>query len=135
MKLYQAVTYTTEHCDADLIEPSFWEPSKDRSKCASEIMAEVQSDLSYLGIKGSMLDHITVEYRNSTDDNIDWSKPKDIKSPSKSKKFLDKLASDLADGKVSTVLVSYPEHTNCWGVVIEKYSNCYHIQELNIKGK
>lgn len=135
MKLYQAVTYTTEHCDADLIAPSFWEPHKDRSTCASEIMAEVQSDLNYLGIKGSTLDHITVEYRNSTDDNIDWSEPRDIKSPSKSRKFLDKLASDLADGKVSTVLVTYPRYLSQWGVEVGGYSNCYHIQELNIKGK
>lgn len=135
MKLYQAVTYTTDHCDADLIEPSFWEPHSDRTKCASEIIAEVQSDLSYLGIKGNMLDHITVEYRNSTDDNIDWSKPRDIKSPSKSKKFLDKLASDLADCKVSTVLVTYPRYLNQCGVEVGGYSNCYHIQELNIKGK
>jgi len=135
MKLYQAVTYTTDHCDADLIAPSFWEPSNDRSKCASEIMAEVKSDLGHLGIKGSSLYHITVEYRNSTDDNIDWSKPRVIKSPSKSQKFIDKLELDLAEGKVSTVLVTYPEHTNCCGAVIEKYSNCYHIQELNIKRK
>lgn len=135
MKLYQACTTTTDNSDADLIAPGFWEPHSDRSKCASEIMAEVKSDLGYLDIMGTSLDHITVEYRNSTDDNIDWSKPRDIKSPKKNQKFLDKLASDLADGKVSTVLVSYPEHTNRWGVVIEKYSNCYHIQELNIKGK
>ena len=41
---YQAVCYTTDHCDDDLIAPMFWNPTKDRKEAASEIMA-VHSEL------------------------------------------------------------------------------------------
>lgn len=108
---YQAIGYTTDHSDGDLVAPSCWDPETDRAESAKQIMDEI--DESFSGILASKNpvgpESITIDYKNSTDDNIDWSEPKTIKNWKRASKFLDTIRNGLADGTISTVTVTVPE--------------------------
>jgi len=45
---FQAVSYTTDHCDGDLIAPSCGDPNTDRAVAAKNIMSEINE--SFAGI-------------------------------------------------------------------------------------
>ena len=129
---YQAVCYTTDHCDDDLIAPSFWNPTKDRKEAASEIMTEIEQSFSYSKPqKGIGPDSITIEFRHNTDDNISWDS-KVIKSMGRSKKFLTMLEQGLADGSIITLMVTVPEYVNLCNVLIEERKDVFHINSFDI---
>ena len=128
---YQAVCYTTDHCDDDLIAPSFWKPTKDRKKAASEIMAEIEESFSYTTHKGFGPDSITIEFRHNTDDNISW-ESKVIKCMGRSKKFRTMLEQGLADGSIITVMVTVPEYVNLCNVLVNERKDVFHINSFTI---
>ena len=128
---YQAVCYTTDHCDDDLIAPSFWKPTKDRKKAASEIMAEIEESFSYTTRKGFGPDSITIEFRHNTDDNISW-ESKVIKCMGRSKKFRTMLEQGLADGSIITVMVTVPEYVNLCNVLVNERKDVFHINSFTI---
>ena len=125
---YQAVCYTTDHCDDDLIAPSFWNPTKDRKESASEIIAEIEQSFSYTNI---CPDSITIEFRHNTGDNISWDS-KVVKSIGRSKKFLTMLEQGLADGSIITVMVTVPEYVNLFNVIVNERKDVFHINSLDI---
>lgn len=125
---YQAVCYTTDHCDDDLIAPSFWNPTKDRKEAASEIMDEIELSYSYSNI---CPDPITIEFRHNTDDNISWDS-KAVKSIGRSKKFLTMLEQGLADGSIITVRVTVPEYVNRFNVIVNERKDVFHINSFTI---
>lgn len=125
---YQAVCYTTDHCDNDLIAPSFWNPTKDRKEAASEIMAVIELSYSYSNI---CPDSITIEFRHNTDDNISWDS-KVVKSIGRSKKFLTMLEQGLADGSIITVRVTVPEYVNLFNVIVNERKDVFHINSFTI---
>lgn len=141
---YQAVGYTTDHCDGDLIAPVTWNPTKDRAKSAKEIIDEVIADLCHIATKKQPgPDFITVEYRKyepDTDellepgDTTDWCEPvKVTRHLTRRSKFIQKLEAGLADGSIVTVLLTQPEYVTFIGLISE-YKNVYHIQEFKIPG-
>lgn len=125
---YQAVCYTTDHCDDDLIAPSFWNPTKDRKEAASEIMTLIELSYSYSNI---CTDSITIEFRHNTDDNISWDS-KAVKSIGRSKKFLTMLEQGLADGSIITVRVTVPEYVNLFNVIVNERKDVFHINSFTI---
>lgn len=128
---YQAVCYTTDHCDDDLIAPSFWNPTKDRKEAANEIMTEIEQSFSYTTIKGIGPDSITIEFRHNTEDNISW-ESKVVKCLGRSKKFRTMLEQGLADGSIITVMVTVPEYVNLCNVLVNERKDVFHINSFTI---
>lgn len=131
---FQAIGYTTDHCDGDLIAPSCWEPTTDRAVAAQNLMDEInESFAGILATKNNVgPESITIEYRNSTDDSTEWEEPKEIKNWKRAGKFLEKLASGLADGSICTVMVTVPKYVNAFMVQIEKRSDVFHINQFTL---
>lgn len=131
---YQAVSYTTDHCDGGLIAPSCWDPNTDRAVAAKNIMSEINE--SFAGIlatkKNVGPESITIEYRNSTDESSKWEEPKEIKNWKRASKFLETLANGLADGSICTVMVTVPEYVNAFMVQIDKRVDVFHINSFTI---
>ena len=128
---YQAVCYTTDHCDDDLIAPMFWNPTKDRKEAASEIMTEIDQSFGDTKHNGFGPESITIEFRHNTDDNISWDS-KVIKNWKRNQKFLTMLEQGLADGSIITVMVTVPEYVNACNVLIEKRSDVFHLNSFTI---
>lgn len=128
---YQAVCYTTDHCDDDLIAPSFWNPTKDRKEAANEIMTEIEQSFSYTTLKGIGPDRITIEFRHNTEDNISW-ESKVVKCLGRSKKFRTMLEQGLADGSIITVMVTVPEYVNLCNVLVNERKDVFHINSFTI---
>jgi len=131
---FQAICYTTEHCDGDLIAPSCWDPTTELTKAADQIMQEVEESFSgkIRTAKQPGPESITIEYRNNTNDNIDWSEPKEIKNWKRARAFLDKIKNGLADGSICTVMVTVPEYVNAFMVQIGKRSDVFHINQFTL---
>ena len=131
---FQAICYTTDHCDGDLIAPSCWDPNTDRAVAAKNIMTEIND--SFAGILATKNnvgpESITIEYRNSTDESTEWEEPKVIKNWKRAGKFLEKLASGLADGSICTVMVTVPTYVNAFMVQIGKRSDVFHINQFSL---
>lgn len=128
---YQAVCYTTDHCDDDLIAPMFWNPTKDRKEAASEIMTEIDQSFGDTTRKGFGPESITIEFRHNTDDNISWDS-KVIKNWKRNQKFLTMLEQGLADGSIITVMVNVPEYVNLCNVLINERKDVFHINSFTI---
>lgn len=126
---YQAVCYTTDHCDDDLIAPSFWNPTKDRKESASEIMTEIEQCFTVITDLGHI--SITIEFRHNTGDNISWDS-KVVQSMGSSKKFLSMLKQGLADGSIITVRVTVPEYVNLFNVIVNERKDVFHINSFTI---
>lgn len=126
---YQAVCYTTDHCDDDLIAPSFWNPTKDRKEAASEIMTEIEQTFACMTKFGP--ESITIEFRHNTDDNISWDS-KVIKNWKRNQKFLTMLEQGLADGSIITVMVTVPEYVNVCNVLINERKDVFHLNSFTI---
>lgn len=131
---FQAISYTTDHCDGDLIAPSCWTPTTDRAESANQIMQELNDSFgSILATKTNAgPDSLTIEYKSSTDDDIDWSEPKTIKNWKLASQFLDQIRKGLTDGTISTVMVTVPEYVNCCGELIERRVDVFHINQFEL---
>ena len=129
---FQAICYTTDHCDGDLIAPSCWEPHLSLSKAADDIMGEINESFSWmLHIADRHPDSLTIEYRNNTNDNTGWDS-KVIKNWKRNSKFFDKLRSGLADGTICTVMVTVPEYLNSSLQRIDRRSDVFHINSFTL---
>ena len=131
---FQAISYTTDHCDGDLIAPSCWKPETDRAESANQIMQEINDAFgSILATKKNAgPDSLTIEYKSSTDDDIDWAEPKTVKNWKRASKFLDQIRKGLADGTISTVMVTVPEYLNCCAVHIDRRVDVFHINQFEL---
>lgn len=131
---FQAISYTTDHCDGDLIAPSCWKPETDRAESANQIMQELDDSFgSILATKKTAgPESLTVEYKSSTDDDIDWAKPKTVKNWKRTSQFLDQIRKGLTDGTISTVMVTVPEYVNSCGVHIERRVDVFHINQFDL---
>ena len=118
--MFQAIGYTTDHSDGDLVPPAIWPVHDDRKSSAREIMREINSDIALGKFKGSL----TMDYRRKGV----WSEPFTVTSPDD--KVIRTINSGLTSGTIDCVTVTSPEFVNPAGVVIPKYENVYYIQEL-----
>ena len=67
MKWFQLISYTTDHCDGDLIAPAVWPVHLNIVDVVNELMKELRSDIAQSSAKG----HVTVDYRRKGE----WSEP------------------------------------------------------------
>lgn len=128
---YQAVCYTTDHCDDDLVAPSFWNPTKDRKEAASQIMTEIEQSFAYTTMKGLGPDSLTIEFRHNTDEDNSW-ESKVVKCLGRSKKFMTMLEQGLADGSIITVMVTVPEYVNLCNVLVNERKDVFHINSFTL---
>lgn len=130
MKIFQSVTYTTDHCDGDLIPPSFWPPHVGKNackQCAAEIISEIKEDIAKCGIGG--LDHVIIECRlNGT-----WQKQK--KFSKTGDRRLKTIQEKLEAGQIDCVRVESPEYVNVCGQLIDSYANVYYINSFGDPSK
>lgn len=131
---FQAISYTTDHCDGDLIAPSCWKPETDRAASANQILQELGDSFgSILATKANAgPDSLTIEYKSNTDDDIDWAEPKTVKNWKRASKFLDKIRKGLTDGTISTVMVTVPDYVNNCGVHIERRVDVFYINQFEL---
>ncbi len=118
--MFQAIGYTTDHSDGDLVPPAIWPVHDDRKSSAKEIMREINSDLAMGKYKGAH----TVDYRRKGV----WSEPFTVASLDD--KVIKTITSGLTSGTIDCVTIKSPEFVNMNGVVIAEYTNVYYIQEL-----
>ena len=131
---FQAIAYTTDHCDGDLIAPSCWKPEADRAESANQIMQELGDSFGSILVTKANAgpDSLTIEYKSSTDDDIDWAEPKTVKNWKRASQFLDKIRKGLTDGTISTVMVTVPDYVNNCGVHIERRVDVFHINQFDL---
>ena len=127
MMIVQSVSYTTDHCDGDLIPPSFWPThvgSAGIKKCAEEIIKEVKEDIAnHVDFVGD--GKIKVEVRK---DDV-WQAPKYFSKSSDRR--LKTIQDGLANMKIDCIRVEIPEFVNGAGVLINSYANVYY---MNVVG-
>ncbi len=130
---FQAICYTTDHCDGDLIAPACWEPSASINEAAIQIMQEIEESFAdkIRTAKQPGPDYLTIEYRLDTTESTEW-RFKIVKNWKHNKDFFAMLQKGLADGTITTVMVNVPEYLNYWGVMIEKRSDVFHINSFTI---
>ena len=130
---FQAICYTTDHCDGDLIAPACWEPTQDRATAAQDLMQEIEESFAdkIRTAKQPGPDYITIEYRYDTKDSCEWCS-KTIKNWKRNKDFIDQLRKGLADGTCCTVMVTVPEYLNYAMVQIDQRSDVFHINSFTI---
>ena len=130
---FQAICYTTDHCDGDLIAPACWEPSASINEAAIQIMQEIEESFAdkIRTAKQPGPDYLTIEYRLDTTESTEW-RFKIVKNWKRNKDFFAMLQKGLADGTITTVMVNVPEYLNYWGVMIEKRSDVFHINSFTI---
>lgn len=131
---FQAISYTTDHCDGDLIAPACWLPTVARAEAANQIMTEIKESFSdkIRTSKQAGPEYITVEYRNNTKDNIDWAPPKTIKNWKRNQDFFAMLLRGLASGDICTVMVTVPSWVNAFMVQIGQRSDVFHINTFQL---
>ena len=130
---FQAICYTTDHCDGDLIAPACWEPTQDRATAAHDIMKEIEESFSGMirTAKHPGPDYITVEYRCDTSDSNDWFSVH-IKHWKRHKDFFDQLQNGLSDGTFCTVKVTVPEYLNYAMVQIDERTDVFYINSFTL---
>jgi hypothetical protein len=130
---FQAICYTTDHCDGDLIAPACWEPTAARTEAAIQIMQEIEESFADQIRTSKQLgpDYLTIEYRLDTTESTEW-RFKIVKNWKRNKDFFAMLQKGLADGTITTVMVNVPEYLNYWGVMIEKRSDVFHINSFTL---
>ena len=130
---FQAICYTTDHCDGDLIAPACWEPTAARTEAAITIMQEIEE--SFAGIictkKQPGPDYIVIECKHNSVNSCEWDY-KTIKNWKRSKKYIQKLQNWLASGEIDTIMVTVPEYLNYAMVQIEERADVFHINSFTI---
>ena len=130
---FQAICYTTDHCDGDLIAPACWEPTAARTEAAIQIMQEIEE--SFSGIictkKHPGPDYIVIECKHNSVNSCEWDY-KTIKNWKRSKKYIQQLQNWLAAGEIDTIMVTVPAYVNYAMVQIEERSDVFHINQFTL---
>ena len=130
---YQAIGYTTDHCDGDLIAPACWQPTQDRELAAEDLMQELTESFSGM-IRTKKLpgpDYLVIECKHCSESSCEWDY-KVIKNWKRSKNYIQQLQNWLAAGEIETIMVTAPEYMNLCGVMIEERSDVFHINQFTL---
>ena len=130
---FQAICYTTDHCDGDLIAPACWEPTAARTEAAITIMKEIEESFSGMIRTKNQPgpDYIVIECKHNSVNSCEWdSKP--IKNWKRSKKYIQKLQNWLAAGEIDTIMVTVPEYVNYALVHIDRRADVFHINSFTL---
>lgn len=130
---FQAICYTTDHCDGDLIAPACWEPTVARTEAAITLMKEIEE--SFSGIirttKQPGPDYIELECKHNSVNSCEWDY-KSIKNWKLNKKYIQQLQNWLAAGEIDTIMVTVPAYVNYAMVQIEQRSDVFHINSFTL---
>lgn len=130
---FQAICYTTDHCDGDLIAPACWEPTVARTEAAITLMKEIEE--SFSGIirttKQPGPDYIEIECKHNSINSCEWDY-KSIKNWKLNKKYIQQLQNWLAAGEIDTIMVTVPAYVNYAMVQIEQRSDVFHINSFTL---
>lgn len=130
---FQAICYTTDHCDGDLIAPACWEPTTARTEAAITIMKEIEESFSGMicTTKQPGPDYIEIECKHNSVNSCEWDY-KSIKNWKRNKKYIQQLQNWLAAGEIDTIMVTVPAYVNYAMVQIEQRSDVFHINSFTI---
>lgn len=130
---YQAICYTTDHCDGDLIAPACWEPTAARTEAANQLMKEIEESFSGMirTTKHPGPDSLVIECKHNSVNSCEWAS-KTIKNWKRSKKYIQQLQNWLAAGEIDTIMVTVPAYVNYAMVQIEQRSDVFHINSFTL---
>ena len=125
---FQAICYTTDHCDGDLIAPACWTPTTDRTEAATQLMKEIEESFSgQIRTKNQPgPEYLVIECKHNSVNSCEWDY-KSIKNWKRNQKYIQQLQNWLAAGEIDTIMVTVPEYVNYAGVQIEQRSDVFHI--------
>ena len=130
---FQAICYTTDHCDGDLIAPACFEPTAARTEAAIQIMQEIEESFSEL-IRTSKQpgpDYIVIECKHNSVNSCEW-ESKTIKNWKRNQKYIQKLQNWLAAGEIDTIMVTVPAYVNYALVHIDRRSDVFYINSFTL---
>ena len=130
---FQAICYTTDHCDGDLIAPACWQPTAARTEAAIQIMKEIEESFSGM-IRSKKLpgpDYLVIECKHSSESSCEWDY-KVIKNWKRSKNYIQQLQNWLAAGEIETIMVTVPAYLNYGMVRIEERSDVFYINQFTL---
>ena len=130
---FQAICYTTDHCDGDLIAPACWEPTTVRTKAADQLMKEIEESFSgkIRTAKQPGPDYLVIECKHSSVNSCEWDY-RNIKNWKRNKKYIQQLHNWLATGEIDTIMVTVPTFVNFAGVHIDERSDVFHINQFSL---
>lgn len=130
---FQAICYTTDHCDGDLIAPACWEPTVSLTEAAIQIMQEIEESFAdkIRTAKQPGPDYIVIECKHNSVNSCEWDY-KTIKNWKRSKKYIQQLQNWLAAGEIDTIMVTVPEYLNYAMVQIEERADVFYINSFTI---
>lgn len=130
---FQAICYTTDHCDGDLIAPACWEPTTERTKAADQLMQEIEESFSgkIRTAKQPGPTYLVIECKHNSDTSCEWDY-KNIKNWKRNKKYIQQLHDWLATGEIDTIMVTVPAFVNYAMVQIEERSDVFHINQFSL---
>lgn len=130
---YQAICYTTDHCDGDLIAPACWEPTVSLNEAAIQIMQEIEESFAdkIRTAKQPGPDYLVIECKHNSVNSCEW-ESKTIKNWKRNKKYIKQLQNWLAAGEIDTIMVTVPVFVNYALVHIDRRSDVFHINSFTI---
>ena len=130
---FQAICYTTDHCDGDLIAPACWEPTAARTEAAIQIMKEIEESFSgkIRTAKQPGPDYLVIECKHNSVDSCEWDYKK-IKNWKLNKKYIQQIQNWLAVGEIDTIMVTVPAYVNCSMVQIDERSDVFYINQFTL---
>ena len=130
---FQAICYTTDHCDGDLIAPACWEPTVSLNEAAIQIMQEIEESFAdkIRTAKQPGPDYLVIECKHNSVNSCEWDY-KTIKNWKRSKKYIQQLQNWLAAGEIDTIMVTVPEYLNYAMVQIDQRSDVFYINSFTL---
>lgn len=130
---FQAICYTTDHCDGDLIAPACWEPTAARTEAAITIMKEIEESFSGMirTTKQPGPYYIEIECKHNSVNSCEWDY-KAIKNWKRNQKYIQQIQNWLAAGEIDTIMVTVPAYVNYALVHIDRRSDVFHINSFTI---
>ncbi len=128
---FQAISYTTDHCDGDLIAPACWKPTALRTEAANQLMQEI--DESFSGkirtAKQPGPDYLVLECKHNSVNSCEWDYRK-IKNWKINKKYIQQLHDWLAAGEIDIIRVTVPAFVTYGMEQIDESADVFYINDF-----
>lgn len=130
---FQAICYTTDHCDGDLIAPACWDTTTSLDEAAIQIMAEIEESFAdkIRTSKQPGPDYLVIECKHNSVNSCEW-ESRTIKNWKRNQKYIQKLQNWLAAGEIDTIMVTVPAYVNYALVHIDRRSDVFYINSFTL---
>jgi hypothetical protein len=130
---YQAICYTTDHEDGDLIAPACWEPTASLTEAAIQLMKEIEDSFSdkICTAKQPGPDYLVLECKHNSVNSCEWDY-KTIKNWKRNRKYIQQLQNWLASGEIDTIRVTVPAYLNFANVQVEERADVFYINHFSL---